>query len=323
MIQVENLSKHYGSVAAVDGMDFTVQPGIVTGFLGPNGAGKSTSMRVILGLDKADSGRATINGKDYRDLSAPIHEIGALLEAKSAEGSRTARNQLRGLAATHGIGDARVDEVLHMVGLTDVAHHRLRTFSLGMSQRLGIAMALLGDPEVVMLDEPTNGLDPDGIKWIRELLRGLAAEGRTVFVSSHLMSEMALTADHLIVVGGGRVLADVSMSDFVSNASAGTVLVRAPKAQELRGFIGADGVTVTSTSATELEVSGRTAASIGEIAASAGLALHELATRSPSLEQAFMELTNSAVAYHGDAGTAHAAVTTAIPTPDSLAKDQS
>jgi ABC-2 type transport system ATP-binding protein len=290
-------------------MNFTVRPGIVTGFLGPNGAGKSTSMRVILGLDKADSGRATVNGKFYRDLDAPIHEIGALLEAKSVEGSRTARNQLRGIAATHGIGDARVDEVLHMVGLTDVAHHRMRTFSLGMSQRLGIAIALLGDPQVVMLDEPTNGLDPDGIKWIRELLRGLANEGRTVFVSSHLMSEMSLTADHLIVVGGGRVLADVSMSDFVSSASAGSVLVRSPQAQELRGMIGADGVTVTSTSTTELEVLGRSAASIGEIAASAGLVLHELATRSPSLEQAFMELTNSTVAYHGDAGTAQTTAT--------------
>jgi ABC-2 type transport system ATP-binding protein len=309
MIEVENLSKHYGSIAALDGMNFTVRPGIVTGFLGPNGAGKSTSMRVILGLDAPDAGRATVNGKDYRSLTAPLHEIGALLEAKSVEGSRTARNQLRGLAATHGIGDARVDEVLHMVGLTDVAHHRLRTFSLGMSQRLGIAMALLGDPEVVMLDEPANGLDPDGIKWIRELLRGLAAEGRTVFVSSHLMSEMALTADHLIVVGGGRVLADVSMSDFVSNASAGSVLVRAPQAQRLRGIIGAEGVTITSTSTTELEVSGRSAASIGEIAAAAGLVLHELATRAPSLEQAFMELTNSTVVYHGDAGVTHTAAT--------------
>ena len=307
MIEVENLSKHYGPIAALDGMNFTVHPGIVTGFLGPNGAGKSTSMRVILGLDAPDGGRATVNGKDYRSLTAPLHEIGALLEAKSVEGSRTARNQLRGLAATHGIGDARVDEVLHMVGLTDVAHHRLRTFSLGMSQRLGIAMALLGDPAVVMLDEPANGLDPDGIKWIRELLRGLAAEGRTVFVSSHLMSEMALTADHLIVVGGGRVLADVSMSDFVSNASAGSVLVRSPQAQKLREIIGAYGVTVTSTSTTELEVSGRSAASIGEIAASAGVILHELATRAPSLEQAFMELTNSTVAYHGDAGATHTA----------------
>lgn len=311
MIQVENLSKHYGAVAALDRMDFTVRPGIVTGFLGPNGAGKSTSMRVILGLDTPDTGRATVNGKNYRDLVAPLHEIGALLEAKSVEGSRTARNQLRGLAATHGIGDARVDEVLDMVGLTDVAHHRLRTFSLGMSQRLGIAMALLGDPEVVMLDEPANGLDPDGIKWIRELLRGLAAEGRTVFVSSHLMSEMALTADHLIVVGAGRVLADVSMSDFVSGASAGSVLVRSPQAQTLRGLIGADGVTVISTSPTELEVSGRTAESIGEVAASAGVVLHELATRSPSLEQAFMELTNSSVAFHGHADAA--ATTTKDP----------
>jgi len=316
MIQVENLSKHYGSVAALDGMDFTVQPGIVTGFLGPNGAGKSTSMRVILGLDAPDAGRATVNGKDYRDLKAPLHEIGALLEAKSVEGSRTARNQLRGLAATHGIGDARVDEVLHMVGLTEVAHHRLGTFSLGMGQRLGIAMALLGDPEVIMLDEPTNGLDPDGIKWIRELLRGLAAEGRTVFVSSHLMSEMALTADHLIVVGAGRVLSDVSMTEFVSSASAGSVLVRSPQAQKLRGIIGADGVTVISTSTTELEVSGRSAQSIGELAASAGVVLHELATRSPSLEQAFMELTNSAVAFHGDSGTSHTSAAAAATAKD-------
>ena len=305
MIHVENLTKRYGSVAALDGMDFTVQPGIVTGFLGPNGAGKSTSMRVILGLDAPDSGRATVNGKDYSKIAAPLHQIGALLEAKSVEGSRTARNQLRWLAATHGIGDARVDQVLDMVGLTEVAHHRLRTFSLGMSQRLGIAMALLGDPDVIMLDEPANGLDPDGIKWIRELLRDLAAEGRTVFVSSHLMSEMALTADHLIVVGAGRVLSDMSMSEFVAGASAGSVLVRSPQAQKLRGIIGADGVTVISTSPTELEVSGRSAESIGELAAHAGVVLHELATRSPSLEQAFMELTNSSVAFHGHSDAPH------------------
>src|SRR6478609_7958439 len=229
MIEARGLTKRYGDKVAVDGLSFTVRPGIVTGFLGPNGAGKSTTMRMVLGLDRPTAGSATVNGRAYADLAAPLHEVGALLEAKAVHTSRSAFNHLRALAATHGIPRRRVDEVIDLVGLTEVARKRAGGFSLGMGQRLGIAAALLGDPQTVMLDEPVNGLDPDGILWIRNLLKELAAQGRTVFVSSHLMSEMALTAEHLIVVGRGRLIADTSVSAFIEAASRNSVRVRTPQ----------------------------------------------------------------------------------------------
>ena len=230
MIEARGLTKRYGDKVAVDGLSFTVRPGVVTGFLGPNGAGKSTTMRMILGLDRPTAGSVTVNGRHYADLAAPLHEVGALLEARAVHTSRSAYNHLRALAATHGIPRTRVDEVIDLVGLTDVARKRAGGFSLGMGQRLGIATALLGDPPTVVLDEPVNGLDPEGIRWIRDLLKGLAAEGRTVFVSSHLMSEMALTAEHVIVVGRGRLIADTTVEAIIREASANAVLVRSPDA---------------------------------------------------------------------------------------------
>jgi ABC-2 type transport system ATP-binding protein len=237
MIEAENLTKYYGEQRAVDDLSFTVQPGVVTGFLGPNGSGKSTTMRLILELDAPSSGDVTVNGKHYRDHAAPLHEVGALLEARSVHTGRSAYNHLLALAQTHGIGRRRVDELIDLVGLHDVARKRAGKFSLGMGQRLGIAAALLGDPSTIMLDEPVNGLDPEGILWVRHLLRGLAAEGRTVFVSSHLMSEMSLTADHLIVIGRGRKIADMSTDEFIRQASGGLVLVRTPQAAELEALL--------------------------------------------------------------------------------------
>ncbi len=302
MIAVERVTKRYGEKVAVDDLTFTVKPGIVTGFLGPNGAGKSTTMRVILGLDRPTAGHATVNGKPYRDLPAPLHEIGAMLEALAIHTGRSAYHHLVAMAQTHGIGRARVREVIDLVGLTDVARKRAGGFSLGMGQRLGIASALLGDPATLILDEPANGLDPEGIRWIRNLLKGFAAEGRTVFVSSHLMAEMAQTADHLIVIGRGRLIADTSVSDFVSQASHGAaVLVRSPQATELREVLVSPDVTVSAREPGLLEVHGLTSAQVGEAAARAGLVLHELVPQQASLEEAFMQMTGGEVEYHAGA----------------------
>jgi ABC-2 type transport system ATP-binding protein len=297
MIVAENLTKYYGEQRAVDELSFTVRPGVVTGFLGPNGSGKSTTMRLILELDAPSSGDVTVNGKHYRDHSAPLHEVGALLEARSVHTGRSAYNHLLALAQTHGIGRGRVDELIDLVGLHDVARKRAGKFSRGMGQRLGIAAALLGDPSTVMLDEPVNGLDPEGILWVRHLLRGLAAEGRTVFVSSHLMSEMALTADHLIVIGRGRKIADMSTEEFIRQASGGLVLVRTPQAAELDALLSGPDVTVTAAGPGLLEVRGLTAVQIGEAAAANQLVLHELTPQQASLEEAFMTLTRDDVEF--------------------------
>jgi ABC-2 type transport system ATP-binding protein len=297
MIVAENLTKYYGEQRAVDELSFTVRPGVVTGFLGPNGSGKSTTMRLILELDAPSSGDVTVNGKHYRDHSAPLHEVGALLEARSVHTGRSAYNHLLALAQTHGIGRGRVDELIDLVGLHDVARKRAGKFSLGMGQRLGIAAALLGDPSTVMLDEPVNGLDPEGILWVRHLLRGLAAEGHTVFVSSHLMSEMALTADHLIVIGRGRKIADMSTEEFIRQASGGLVLVRTPQAAELDALLSGPDVTVTAAGPGLLEVRGLTAVQIGEAAAANQLVLHELTPQQASLEEAFMTLTRDDVEF--------------------------
>jgi ABC-2 type transport system ATP-binding protein len=297
MIEVMDVTKDYGSKRAVDGLTFTVSPGIVTGFLGPNGSGKSTTMRLVLGLDAPTRGDARVNGKHYRDHAAPLHEVGALLEARSVHTGRSAYNHLLALAQTHGIGRKRVAELVDLVGLHDVARKRAGQFSLGMGQRLGIASALLGDPATVLLDEPVNGLDPEGVHWIRTLLRQLAAEGRTVFVSSHLMSEMALTADHLIVIGRGRLIADTSVDDFVRRASGSRVLVRSPQATRLRELVLGQDVSVTSTQPEVLEVAGLGAREIGDIAAQNGITLHELTPLQASLEEAFMELTREDVEF--------------------------
>jgi ABC-2 type transport system ATP-binding protein len=297
VIEARGLTKDYGEKRAVDGLTFTVRPGIVTGFLGPNGSGKSTTMRLILGLDRPTAGDVTVNGKHYRDHDAPLHEVGALLEARAVHTGRSAYNHLRALAQTHGISRRRVDDLIDLVGLRDVAKQRVGKFSLGMGQRLGIAAALLGDPSVVMLDEPVNGLDPEGIHWMRSLLKGLAADGRTVFVSSHLMSEMSLTADHLIVIGRGRIIADTGTSEFVQAAAGNVVRVRSPRAAELRGLLVAPEVTVAALDPGHLEVRGLTAARIGDVAAANGIALHELTPQQASLEEAFMELTREEIEF--------------------------
>ena len=300
MIEAQALTKDYGAKRAVDELSFVVRPGIVTGFLGPNGSGKSTTMRLILGLDAPSAGDVTVNGKHYRDHVAPLHEVGALLEARSIHTGRSAYNHLSALAQTHGISRARVDEMVELVGLNEVARKRAGQFSLGMGQRLGIAAALLGDPSTVMLDEPVNGLDPEGIRWMRHLLKGLAAEGRTVFVSSHLMSEMALTADHLIVIGRGRKVADASTEELVRQASANVVHVRSPRATELEALLRGPEVTTASLEPGLLEVHGLTAVQIGDIAAANGLAIHELTPQQASLEEAFMGLTHEDVEFKTD-----------------------
>jgi ABC-2 type transport system ATP-binding protein len=297
VIEAEGLTKDYGEKRAVDGLSFTVRPGIVTGFLGPNGSGKSTTMRLVLGLDAPTAGDVTVNGRHYREHRSPLHEVGALLEARSVHTGRSAYNHLLALAHTHGIPKGRVEQLIDLVGLHEVARKRAGQFSLGMGQRLGIATALLGDPSTLLLDEPANGLDPEGIHWMRNLLKGLAAEGRTVFVSSHLMSEMALTADHLIVIGRGRLIADTSVEDFVRRASQKLVRVRSPEATRLRELVLADGITVTSAAAGLLEIGGLTAEQIGEIAAAHGVVLHELTPQQASLEEAFMTLTSEDVEF--------------------------
>ncbi len=301
MIKAEGLTKRYGDKTAVDGLTFTVEPGVVTGFLGPNGAGKSTTMRMILGLDRPAAGSVTVNGRAYADHPAPLHEVGALLEAKAIHTGRTAYNHLVALAATTGIPRRRVDEVIDLVGLRDVARKRAGGFSLGMGQRLGIASALLGDPRTLILDEPVNGLDPEGILWIRNLLKELASEGRTIFVSSHLMSEMALTAEHLIVIGRGRLIADTSVTAFIERASTGRVKVRSPQAARLAALLEGTDVTVTEAGEGTLLVGGLISDQIGQIASDNGITLFELAAQQASLEEAFMELTGDSVEYRAPA----------------------
>ena len=303
MIEVRGLTKRYGAKTAVDGLTFGIEPGKVTGFLGPNGAGKTTTMRCILGLDYADEGTITVDGQQYHDMAYPMREVGALLDAKAVHGGRSAYNHLLCLAQTNGLPRRRVDEVLELVGLSEVARKRSKGFSLGMSQRLGIAGTMLGDPQVLMFDEPVNGLDPEGILWIRNLMKALAAEGRTVFVSSHLMSEMEYTADHLIVIGRGKLIADCSMSEFISRSSGASVRVRTPSAQDLVTAVTAKGgvAGIDTEGDTEgdgaVEVRGMTAEAVGDIAFEQGLRLHELTTIRASLEEAFMELTASSVEY--------------------------
>ena len=298
MIEVENVSKRYGDTLAVDSLNFVVQPGMVTGFLGPNGAGKSTTMRMIAGLDEPSSGRVLVNGQDYRSASAPMSELGMLLDAGAVHPGRSACNHLLALAQTNGIGRRRVNEVVDMVGLRSVVDKRVGQFSLGMGQRLGVASALLGDPKVVVLDEPVNGLDPDGVLWIRTLLKELADEGRTVFISSHLMNEVAQTATRLIIVGRGRLIADTTVREFVAHASGGgAVMVRTPEAPRLKALLVSPDVTVTTEDADLLRVQGLTPEQIGTTAWQAHVPVFELAARQASLEEAFMELTHDHVEY--------------------------
>ncbi|MFE3415406.1 ABC transporter ATP-binding protein [Streptomyces mirabilis] len=298
MIELEGLTKRYGEKVAVNHLTFTVRPGIVTGFLGPNGAGKSTTMRMMLGLDRPTAGDVRIDGKHYDHLKDPLKYIGALLDAKAMHGGRSAFNHLLCLAQSNGIPKARVDEVLDTVGLTSVARKKAKGFSLGMGQRLGIAGALLGDPRILMFDEPVNGLDPEGIHWIRNLMKSLAGQGRTVFVSSHLMSEMALTADHLVVIGQGRLLADTSMADFIARNSRSYVRIRSPQRERLLDVLHGAGITVVESGSGTLEVDGAKSEQIGELAAQHQIVLHELSPQQASLEEAFMRLTAESVEYH-------------------------
>ncbi|MGW1374258.1 ABC transporter ATP-binding protein [Streptomyces sp. NPDC002446] len=307
MIELEGLTKHFGDTVAVDHLTFTVRPGIVTGFLGPNGAGKSTTMRMMLDLDLPTSGTVRIDGKHYRQLRDPLTYVGALLEAKAVHGGRSAANHLLCLAQSNGLPRARVAEVLDAVGLSSVAGKRAKGFSLGMGQRLGIAAALLGDPQVLLFDEPVNGLDPEGIHWIRNLMKSLAAQGRTVFVSSHLMSEMALTADHLVVIGQGRLLADTSMKDFIHQNSRSYVRLRTPDREKALDVLRAEGIHAVSVGDGSLEIDGVPAERIGELAASHRMVLHELSPQQASLEEAFMRLTAGSVEYHAHDGAPMAA----------------
>lgn len=304
MIEAAHLTKRFGATVAVDDLSFTVRPGTVTGFLGPNGAGKTTAMRAIAGLVRPTSGTARVNGRPVAGHAAPMTEIGALLGPGTMHPGRSARSHLLALAATHGIGRARVREVLELTGIEAVAGRRVGTFSMGMGQRLGLAAALLGDPETLMLDEPINGLDPDGIVWVRHFLRSLAAEGRTVFLSSHLMSEMAQTADHLIVIGRGRLIADAPMADVLARAGSIRVSVKTPDADRLAAALAAPAVTVTSVARDELEVTGLDAAAIAVVARDRGVLLHEIATHTASLEEAYLSLTESALEYAATAGAA-------------------
>ncbi|WDF41313.1 ATP-binding cassette domain-containing protein [Streptomyces sp. T12] len=308
MIELEGLTKRYGEKVAVNNLTFTVRPGIVTGFLGPNGAGKSTTMRMVLGLDHPTAGDVRIDGKHYDELKDPLTYIGALLEAKAWHGGRSAYNHLLCLAQSNGIPRRRVREVLETVGLTAVARKKTKGFSMGMGQRLGIAGALLGDPRILMFDEPVNGLDPEGIHWIRNLMKSLAGQGRTVFVSSHLMSEMALTADHLVVIGQGRLLADTSMADFIARNSKSYVRIRTPQRELLLDVLHTAGITAVESGNGTIEVDGGKAEQIGELAARHGVVLHELSPQQASLEEAFMQLTAESVEYH-----AHSAAPPAPP----------
>jgi ABC-2 type transport system ATP-binding protein len=299
MIEANGLTKRYGPKTAVDDLTFVVRPGVVTGFLGPNGAGKSTTMRLLLGLDRPSAGSSRINGRRYADHRAPLREVGALLEARAVHTGRSARSHLLAMAATNGISRARVEEMLGLVGLDEVAGKRAGGFSLGMGQRLGIAAALLGDPGVLLLDEPVNGLDPEGIRWIRNLLKDLAAEGRTVFVSSHLMSEVAVTATDLLVVGRGRLIASGSVEELILRASSGAVRVRTTEADRLASLLSGQGRRIQRMGTDALQVSGMDSAAIGMIAAREGIALIELTPQQATLEEAFMEITRDAVEFHG------------------------
>ncbi|GFH76823.1 MULTISPECIES: ATP-binding cassette domain-containing protein [Streptomyces diastaticus group] len=302
MIELSGLTKRYGERVAVNNLTFTVRPGIVTGFLGPNGAGKSTTMRMILGLDRPSAGDVRVEGRHYAELHDPLRQIGALLDAKAMHGGRTAHHHLLCLAQSNGIPASRVTEVLDIVGLTPVARKRAKGFSLGMGQRLGIAGALLGDPRILMLDEPVNGLDPEGIHWIRNLMKSLAHQGRTVFVSSHLMSEMALTAEHLVVIGQGRLMADTSMADFIRDNSRGYVRMRSPERERLLDVLHAAGFAAGDGPDGVVEVDGVPAAELGELAGRERLVLHELSPQQASLEEAFMQLTAGSVEYHAHDG---------------------
>ena len=307
MIEARNLAKRYGSKLAVSDLSFTVKPGIVTGFLGPNGAGKSTTMRLIVGLDAPNDGEVTVNGRHYASFQAPLHEVGLLLEARSVHGGRSAYNHMLALAQTHGIGRARVEQLIDLVGLAGVAHKRAGGFSLGMGQRLGIAAALLADPSVLILDEPINGLDPEGIRWARELLKSLAAEGRTVLLSSHLMSEMQLTAEHLIVIGRGRLIADLPLDEFVRRHSGQSVRVRSPHADELVRILAGTDVAVEPIAPGVVDIEGMAAEEIGLIAAERQIVLYELTPHHASLEQAYMDLTRDEAEYRADTQGALAA----------------
>jgi ABC-2 type transport system ATP-binding protein len=303
MIEIQALTKRYGRTVAVHDLSFTVRPGQITGFLGPNGAGKSTTMRMIVGLDRPTSGTVRVNGRRYADHRAPLRQVGALLEARSAHKGRSAYHQLLALAQTHGIPATRVRDVLAAVGLNPAAGRRVGGFSLGMGQRLGIAAALLGDPAAVILDEPVNGLDPDGVLWVRTLLKELAAQGRTVLVSSHLMSEMAVTAEHLVIIGRGRLLADTHIDELIARVAVERVLVRSPRATDLRDLLVRHRAGVTSEEPGTLLVSGLPAETISALAAEQRHPLHELTPQRASLEQAYMELTREAVDYHDERST--------------------
>jgi ABC-2 type transport system ATP-binding protein len=297
MITAEGLTKRFGDKTAVDDVSFTIHPGSVTGFLGPNGAGKSTTMRMIVGLDRPTSGRAAVSGREYRQLRAPLTEVGVLLDAKAVHTGRTARNHLRAMAATHGIAASRVDEVIDLAGIGPVARKRAGKFSLGMGQRLGIASALLGDPHTLILDEPVNGLDPEGVRWVRQFVRHAASEGRTVLLSSHLMSEMAQTADHVIVMGRGKVLADAPLAELVRAWTTNTVRVRTPRAADLAAAVGGPDVEIVSSAPDLLDIVGLPASRIGDLAAARGIPLHELTPTTGSLEDAYLALTGDSVEY--------------------------
>ncbi len=301
MIEVINLTKRFGDTTAVDDVTFTVQPGHVTGFLGPNGAGKTTTLRAIAGLDRPTAGSTRVNGRLFTEYDAPLRELGVLLDAGYLQPGRSAYAHLHAIAATHGLGRKRVDEVLELTGIHEVAKRRAGTFSLGMRQRLGIAAALLGDPHTLILDEPINGLDPDGVIWVRTLLKQLAAEGRTVFLSSHLMSEMAVTADHLVIIGKGRLIADAPLQEILAATNDARVIVRTPETARLAGALAAPHVTVTSVGGDSLEITGIAAPEVANIAASAGIPLHELTTHATSLEEAYLSLTEASVQYRATA----------------------
>ncbi|WP_405811726.1 ATP-binding cassette domain-containing protein [Streptomyces sp. NBC_01520] len=298
MIELDGLTKRFGNKVAVDHLSCRIRPGMVTGFLGPNGAGKSTTMRMMLDLDNPTSGSVRIDGRPYRELQEPLRHIGALLDAKSMHGGRSAYNNLLCLAQSNRIPASRVSHVLDTVGLSAVARKKSKGFSLGMGQRLGIAAALLGDPEILMFDEPVNGLDPEGIHWIRNLMKQLASEGRTIFVSSHLMSEMALTADHLIVIGQGKLLADTSMADFIHENSRSYVRMRSPEQERLRDALRSAGIVAVEAGNGTLEIDAATTEQLGEFAAGHGIVLHELSSQRASLEEAFMQMTAGSVEYH-------------------------
>ncbi|RPF28315.1 ABC transporter ATP-binding protein [Georgenia muralis] len=300
MIEAHELTKRYGEKVAVDHISFTIAPGSVTGFLGPNGAGKSTTMRMVVGLDRPTAGSVSVNGKPYAQHRSPLNEVGVLLDAKAVHSGRSARLHLRTMAATHGISTRRVDEVIEMTGLAGVARKRVGGFSLGMGQRLGIAAAMLGDPRTLILDEPVNGLDPEGVQWVRHLVRDLATEGRTVFLSSHLMSEMAQTADQLLVIGRGRIITAGPVQEVIDSVTGATVRVRSPRATALAELLRGDDVTITAAEPGGFELHGLTAQRIGETAAAHGIVLHELSPRSASLEEAYMSLTQGAVEYHSE-----------------------